>query len=322
MKNFILNVLILIAFSSPAFAQKGYLFIESVPDSAIVTIDGKFSERYFTPVLCTLSVGEHQIEIAKVYYETETIKVKIDPEAVTRRMVHFVKQDKFKVGKGQDMMVEGKYGQLTIISYPYGARVIADGEELTMTAPVTLSNLTAGKHRYSLIYKYTRYDTTIIVTGDEPQTATIDFRALKDDEKYYAAPQVLTKVVIVVPGCEYQTDEPTGKLLIQGVDAELKISTGDTGIALTHKELAEHRDNNKELSLPKTELTYFFEPYIDSTVQFDISTFASKKKKHELRESLTPKHKHFHVPASFNSGKEVNVRIFIEDDGDIVFRYW
>ena len=315
--------------SSPAFAQKGYLFIESAPDSAVVTIDGIQSAKYYTPVLCTLSVGEHTVEISKRFYEAEIFKVKIEREAVVRKRVDFVKQDKFKLTKPTGMTVEGKYGQLTIITNPHGAEVLADGEKLSMTTPVTLSNVTAGPHRYSIIYHYIQYDTTIIVTGDYPQTAVIDLRHFEGKEMYSIMPRVQTKVVIVVPGCDYKLDEATGLLSIKGVDVEINIRTGDTSLTLTHKELADLgvtlRAPTKavliESRLPKTEFTYIFEPYLDSKLQFEISTYTSKKK-YQLKDTITPLSKFHTFPASLNSGKDINVRIYIEDDGVVVFRYW
>ena len=327
-----------ILFSSPAFAQKGYLFIESTPDSGVVIIDGRVTDRYYTPVLCTLSVGEHLIEITRNFYETQSFKVTIDPEAVTRKRVDFVRQDKFKVTKPTGMTVEGKYGQLTIITNPHGAEVLADGEKLTMTTPVTLSHVPAGPHRYSIVYNYIQYDTTIIVTGDAPQTAVIDLRHFEGKEIYSVMPHVQTKVVIVVPGCEYKLDD-SGELLIKGVDAEINIKTGDTSLTLTHRELADFpatpattlmtkkgadetsAAHESGVRLPKTEFTYIFEPYLDAKLQFETVTYASKKK-HQPRESIRPSIHYQNFPASLNSGKPVNVRIYIEDDGEIVFRYW
>ena len=325
--------------SSPALAQKGYLFIESAPDSAMVTIDGIQSVRYYTPVLCTMSVGEHTIEISKRFYESEIFKVKIEREAVVRKRVDFVRQEKFKVTKPSGMTVEGKYGQLTIITNPHGAEVLADGEKLSTTAPVTLSNVPAGPHRFSIIYHYIQYDTTIIVNGDFPQTAVIDLRHFEGKELYSIMPRVTTKVVIVVPGCEYKLND-SGALLIKGVDAEINIKTGDTSLTLTHKELADFPPSpatvvmtengapplsgaahESEVRLPKTEFTYIFEPYLDAKLQFDISTFTSKKK-YQPKGSLVTQHYYHNFPASLNSGKDINVRIYIEDNGVVVFRYW
>jgi len=343
-----------LVFASPALAQKGYLFVESVPDSAVVIIDGSHLQKYFTPVLCTLSIGEHSIEITKRFYESEMFKVKIESEAVVRKRVDFVRQEKFKVTKPTGMTVEGKYGQLTIITNPHGAEVLADGEKLSLTTPVTLSNVPAGLHRFAIVYHYIQYDTTIIVTGDDPQTAVIDLRHFEGKESYSIMPRVTTKVVIVVPGCDYRLND-SGALLIKGVDAEINIRTGDTSLMLTHKELADFpatptnsimnekgadpstlrlrsgqasagqartsAAHKPGVRLPKTEFTYIFEPYLDAKLQFDINTYTSKKK-HQPKVELKPQSYYHNFPASLNSGKTINVRIYIEDDGEIVFRYW
>jgi hypothetical protein len=216
---------------------------------------------------------------------------------------------------------------LTIITNPHGAEVIADGEKLAMTTPLTMSGVTAGPHKYSVVYHYIQYDTTIIVTGDEPQTATIDLKNLEGDESYSIMPRVQTKVVIVVPGCEYKLDD-SGNLLIKGVDAKINIRTGDTSLTLTHKELADFpasvesiEEKKSEAKLPKTEYTYFFEPYLDGRLQFETITRASKKKFQPLDAIETTTH-YQKFPASLNTGKPINVRIYIENDGEIVFRFW
>jgi hypothetical protein len=313
--------------TSSAFAQKGYLFIESSPDSGVVTIDGNMTERYYTPVLCTLAVGEHSIEITRHFYGAQNFKVTIEPETVVRKRVNFVRLDKFKVTKPTGMTVEGKYGQLTIITDPHGAEVIADGEKLAMTTPLTMSGVTAGLHKYSIVYHYIQYDTTIIVSGDAPQTATIDLKHLEGDDAYSIMPHVRTKVVIVVPGCEYKLDD-SGNVLIKGVDAKINIRTGDTSLTLTHKELADFpasieavEARKQGAKLPKTEYTYIFDPYLDARLQFETVTHASKKK-YQLIDEIKPSTHYQNFPASLNSGKPVNVRIYIEDDGEIVFRYW
>ncbi|MGH8014886.1 MAG: PEGA domain-containing protein [Candidatus Zixiibacteriota bacterium] len=321
-------LLLLVAFATSSFAQKGYLFIESSPDSGVVIIDGKITELYYTPVLCTLSVGEHSIEITRNFYETQMFKVVIEPEAVVRKRIDFVRQEKFKVSKPTGMSVEGKYGQLTIITNPHGAEVLADGDKINMTTPVTMSGISAGPHRYSIVHHYIQYDTTITITGDAPQTATINLKNLQGDDSYSIMPRVQTRVVIVVPGCEYKLDD-SGKLLIKGVDAKISIRTGDTSLTLTHKELADFpatpktplEATNNEARLPKTEYTYIFEPYLNARLQFETITYASKKK-FQLEDGIKPSTHYQKFPASLNSGKPVNVRIYIEDDGEVVFRYW
>lgn len=343
MSGVIYRTLFMFLFVVPSlFAQNGYLFIESSPDSGVVIIDGNMTERYYTPVLCTLSVGEHSIEITKNFYETQMFKVTIEPEMVVRKRIDFVRQEKFKVTKPTGMTVEGKYGQLTIITYPHGAEVLADGEKLSMTTPLTMSGVSAGPHRYSIVHNYTQYDTVIVVTGDAPQTATIDLKKLGGDESYSIMPRVQAKVVIVVPGCEYKLDD-SGKVLIKGVDAIIKIRTADTSVTLTHKELADFPSkpdltvgtdkqgadpleggsaaHKQEAKLPKTEFTYIFDPHLDSPLHFETVTHASKKKFQAIDE-IKPSTHFQKFSAALNSGKPVNVRIYIEDDGEIVFRYW
>jgi len=310
-------------------AEKGYIFIESSPDSGVVIIDGNISERYYTPVLCTLSVGEHTIEVTRNFYETQIFKVTIEPEAIERKRLELVRLEKFKLTKPKAMKFDGRYGQLTILTDPFGAEVIADGEKISKYTPITLYSVPVGEHKYSIVYHYLQYDTTIMITGNAPQTAVIDLKNLKGKELYSTMPHVKTKVVIVVPGCEYKLDD-SGNLLIKGVDAKINIRTGDTSLTLTHKELAEFPANHstelgvnekRETRLPKTEYTYFFDPFLDARLQFETVTYASKRK-YQSPDSIKPSTHYQTFPATLNSGNDINVRIYIEEDGQIVFRYW
>lgn len=328
-KSVFLFVSFLLLSISIVHAEKGYLYVTSTPDSATLIIDGLRSDRYFTPVLCTLSVGPHEITITKKYHTTQTFSVTVRPEAVTRQTFTFEEGVKETGRSSNSIIIPSKYGQLTFISEPLGALVIADGEELDVSTPTTLYDIPAGKHNYSIVYQFLKYDTTIEITGDSPQTAIVDFDKFVGDDIYSIMPHVKTKVVIVVPGCEYKLDDSTGQIMIKGVDAEIRIRTGDTSLTLTHKELADFPTTSGEnmaklvklTRLPQTEYTYIFEPYIDAQIKFDANSFTSKNK-------FVPKdsahvHTSYHqLPASLNSGNEINVRINIEAGGGIIVRYW
>lgn len=329
MKLILFEFVFAIVLTSTSFAEKGYFYITSTPDSATVIIDGAKYEPYFTPVLCTLAVGTHEISITKKYYTVQSFTVTIQPEVVTKQTVTFIQDPKNRGRLGESIGVPSKIGQLTLISNPLGAAVIADGEELGQVTPLTLYDIPAGKHRYSIEYRHLKFDTTIEITGDAPQTAMVDFNKFKGEDIYSIMPQVTAKVVIVVPGCEYKLDETSGALLIKGVDAEINIRTGDTSLTLTHKELADFpassssslTENKKEKRLPQTEYTYIFEPYMDAKLRFDVTTFTNGRKSIP-RDSAQVQTYYHNLPASLNSGEEVNVRIYIEEDGDILFRYW
>jgi hypothetical protein len=60
---------------------------------------------------------------------------------------------------------------------------------------------------------------------------------------------------------------------------------------------------------------------LDSPLQFETVTHASKKK-FQMIDEIKPSTHYQKFPAALNSGKPVNVRIYIEDDGEILFRYW
>ena len=165
---------VMLFFSSLCTAETGYLFIESAPEQAEIIIDGKEYYRYFTPVLCTLSVGEHKVTVTKPYYQPETFSVTVTAETVTRKLVHFVLEEVSTPSERDAVIVKKKIGQLTILTNPFGATVLSNDKNFKVTTPITLTNITAGKHSYSIIYNDTKVDTTIIISGDSPQTLSLD----------------------------------------------------------------------------------------------------------------------------------------------------
>jgi len=313
---------LLLFFASPVIAETGYLFIESVPEKAEIIIDGKEYYRYFTPVLCTLAVGEHKVTVTKPYYQPETFSVTVDAETVTRKLVHFVLEDVATPSNRDEVIVKIKLGQLTILTNPFGAIILSEDKNFKATTPITLTSVTAGKHSYSIIYNDIKVDTTIFISGDSPQTLSLDLHRYFGKEKYSNVPHIKMKVVMKLPGCEYEIAGDNKTMLIKGVDAEIHISTGDTSLALTHHELADYDEKKQELKMKQSEFTYFFEPYLHSELRFDVISFANQKGMMLPHTSAVKSTVHYNLPASLNDGEEINVRILIEEDGDIIFRYW
>jgi len=313
----------LILFSSSlCIADTGYLFIESVPERAEIIIDGKEYYRYFTPVLCTLSVGEHNVTVTKPYYQPETFSVTVTAETVTRKLVHFVLEDVATPSKKDAVIVKKKIGQLTILTNPFGATVLSEDKNFKATTPITLTNVSAGKHNYSIIYKDIKVDTTIIISGDSPQTLSLDLHRYFGKNEYSNVPHIKMKVVMNLPGCEYEIAGDNKTMLIKGVDAEIYISTGDTSLTLTHNELANFDKDKQGGTMKKSEFTYLFEPYLHSELRFDVISFANQKGMMLPHTSAEKSIVYYKFPASLNNGGEINVRILIEEDGDIIFRYW
>ncbi len=313
----------LILFSSTlCIAETGYLFIESVPEKAEIIIDGKEYYRYITPVLCTLSVGTHNVTVSKPYYQPETFSVTVTAETVTRKLVHFVLEDVATPSKRDAVIVKKKIGRLTILTNPFGATVLSEDKNFKVTTPITLTSVTAGKHNYSIIYNDIKVDTTIIISGDSPQTLSLDLHRYFGKDEYSNVPHIKMRVVMKLPGCEYQIAGDNKTMLIKGVDAEIHISTGDTSLALTHRELADFDKDKQGGTMKKTEFTYLFEPYLHSELRFNVISFANQKGMMLPHTSAEKATVHYSFPASLNNGEEINVRILIEEDGDIIFRYW
>lgn len=322
LKSSIAMVLLLLFFASSVIAETGYLFIESTPEKAEIIIDGKEYYRYFTPVLCTLVVGEHKVTVTKPYYQPETFSVTVTAETVTRKLVHFVLEDVATPSKRDAVIVKKKIGQLTILTNPFGATVLSEDKDFKVITPITLTNVTAGKHNYSIIYNDIKVDTTIIISGDSPQTLSLDLHRYFGKDEYSNVPHIKMKVVMKLPGCEYQIAGDNKTMLIKGVDAEIHISTGDTSLALTHHELADYDEKKQEFKMKKSEFTYLFEPYLYSELRIDVISFANQTEMMLPHTSAEKSTVHYSFPASLNNGEEINVRILIEEDGDIIFRYW
>jgi hypothetical protein len=327
----ILSLTMVILAAANAAASKGYLFIESQPPGAIVTFDGAKAPIYTAPVLCTLSVGEHSVSITRPYYKKKIIKVVIEPEKVTRRRVRFFEGKEYRAEPIADVGVYGKHGQLSIITYPPGATVHADGLKLDIATPLTLSSVPAGTRSFSIQYGNIRVDTLLLISGDKPQTLQLDLTSLSEGPSVAFTRSVM-KVVMELPGCRYQYPDSISQdsetFLFRGVDPVLRIWTGDTGVALTHLELAEEIYSTDQSgrttakSMPPLELTYIFRPMVDSSVTFDLWTFASTGEDFVSTDDVQPNRTSKIIPASFNSGEEINVNIRIDPDGVIHFRYW
>jgi hypothetical protein len=246
----------------------------------------------------------------------------VNAATVTRKFVHFVLDDVATPRKDKAVIVKKKVGQLTILTNPIGATILTDDSSFKATTPITLTAVTAGPRSYSIIYNDIRVDTTITISGDAPQTMSLDLHRYFGKQEYSNVPHVSMKVVMELPGCEYEIAGDNKTMLIKGVDAEIRISTGDTSLSLTHLELADYSEKKNKLRMQKSELTYLFEPYLHADLKFDVITFANEEKMMLPHTSAKKSTTHRNFPASLNNGEEINVRILIEEDGDIIFRYW
>ena len=122
---------------------------------------------------------------------------------------------------------------------PSRTPLIIDDKNFKATTPINFTGVSAGKNSYSIIYNDIKVDTTIIISGVSPQTLCLDLHRYFGKDEYSNVPHIKMKVVMKLPGCEYQMAGDNKTVLIKGVDAEIRISTGDTALTLTHFELAD-----------------------------------------------------------------------------------
>ncbi len=315
---------------TPTLASVGYLYVESDPPLATVEIDGDPTSACETPATFTLAPGLHKLTIRKMYYKAKTVTIQIEADQVLRKTIQFKAPDKSSAEPAEGISVHRQYGNLTVITDRPGAWVYVDDKKYTVPTPVTLNDLTAGDHairvaqngRVSIRSVEILPDTTVVLQADvedfEPQAEAI------------AEEFAIAETRIELSSCQYRRDTSLGgqrTIAIHGVDPHIQIVAGDRALRLSHHPLAEafvvynHRGEVIEKELRDTTLSHTLACPIDEEFRFDVVVYASPDR-WSWRTTLTPTRKSYRVPANFNNGEPVNVRIRVDRDGTVVFRYW
>lgn len=319
-------------------AEKGYLFIESIPAGADIVLDGQASTFRTTPALCTLSVGKHTFTIYKQYYESKSIEVEIHSERVERRKIHFVRLNKIGSVPVEDVTVYGDFGQLTIITDLPGATVYIDSVKVKTETPVTLNSISTGPHNLRLVYDQLVFDTLLIVPQTSPITLFLELGKLPAKEtnvssERASSERVRVRVVLLPSRCEYSwkyKGDEIKSFKIKGVDPLLTIEFGEKTWELTHDDIGLTniiRDDQGRMTsalLVDSNMEFNFLTTILPTamIEIDLSLLVSEGSKRSKEDDCRHILKKYSIPAGLNNGGDVNIRLRIEPDGEVIMRYW
>lgn len=120
-------------------------------------------------------------------------------------------------------------------------------------------------------------------------------------------------------------DTATG---LRGVDPNIRIITPDTVIVVSHRPAVDlgfarlPMGHDLDFQMPSMVVSRFPMCPEDGVIRFEIEAFVNQSEEFYNFLELEPIYKQFRVPADFNGGADINVRIQIDPDGEIHFRYW
>lgn len=314
-------------------AEVGYLFVDSEPRGATITIDASPALQFEAPVLCTLSVGHHKVAVSKPYYKPKTFEIVIEPDRVSRKVVTFLRSDMIEEGGQEDIVLYSEFGELTVLTDVSGATVFIDSVQMKTPAPVTLKKIAAGNHLVSLVRGEMSYDTTVIVPVGRPVVVSIPLASLADGSgAVLPGGPVEIRLRVDLPGCGYlrgdERLELKSNMTISGVDPKVRLEIGDSTIELSHQNLATKGIRRNSLgdiiakAMPDTTMEWtLVMPWAD-TIAADIVTYTWAGERHFSRDRLVGKKRHYDIPGDLNRGRPINVHLIIDDEGRIMFKYW
>jgi hypothetical protein len=133
MKRTLQLLLTALVFLAPARAEEpmGVLVIEANVENATVFLNNKPLGK--TPLRQEVAVGAHNLRVSARHFDPWVSKIRIDSGKVTKKTVEL-----FEGGGSVEFIVE-----------PAGAEVFIDGKRAG-TAPIRLTDLPVGQHRYVL----------------------------------------------------------------------------------------------------------------------------------------------------------------------------
>jgi len=155
----------------------------------------------------------------------------------------------------------------------------------------------------------------------------VSVAALHEDDE-----TVNANLTIELPGCKYERDDgrPWGgsNMKIKGVDSYIQIVAGDTTHVLSHVQLAQagvlhdYRGYIAEKKTRDTILTYRLTSSPAGEFRFGVRLYVNQGPSFKNRDNIESIDKDYVVPADLNAGEPIEIRMRIEADGVVVFRYW
>ncbi len=215
------------AADSRADSDVGYLFVESEPKHARIVIDGDDRMIVLAPLLCTLSVGPHELTVYSEDHQPSTLGIYITSGKILRKKIRFdgsrVVEQSF-VGSSEMYTVNGN---LSIVTDIFGGVIYLDSLRMNVTVPATLRSIPAGVHHVRIEHSGLGFDTTVTIRAGVTETLQLSLLQLWElpplevmpplekapsppVEEAAPPPRELVTVVInmELPGCRYLRAQP------------------------------------------------------------------------------------------------------------------
>ncbi|HSG71817.1 MAG TPA: PEGA domain-containing protein, partial [Planctomycetaceae bacterium] len=227
--------------------------------------------------------------------------------------------------------LKSRYGRLTIITTPPNAKIFIDGKPVKEVTPATLERFEVGRREVRLELDKLLYVDTVLILPD----TTITIQLSRDDlmaadRARRANLRVPINIVIEFPGCIYRWEKKdTKRPEIDGVDPIIEIDGAIGGrVVLNHESLpSTNKKYDRDLRLehkemPDTSYVLTLKAGLEQKLKFKVDLTLDQRSWFLKRTRPHSVHKKYSVPADFNAGRVVNVRITILGDGEVLFRYF
>jgi hypothetical protein len=180
-------------------------------------IDGDDKLIVLAPLLCTLSVGPHELTVYSEDHQPSTLGIYITSGKILRKKIRFdgsrVIEQSF-VGSSEMYTVNGN---LSIVTDIFGGVIFLDSLRMNVTVPATLRSIPAGVHHVRIEHSGLGFDTTVTIRPGVTETLQLSLLQLWElppleempllpaIEKVAPPPPKLVTVVVnlELPGCRY-----------------------------------------------------------------------------------------------------------------------
>lgn len=309
----------------------GYLFCVSNPSGAIVSFDNIDSVSFETPFMRTLDVGEHRAMLTLPGYTRKRVTFRIGANEVTRLDVDFTDDDKTPTTTDVLGPIEWETGKLTVLS-DRQAVIFLDDEKQAVTAPTTLEKIKMGKHQIVLEHNGERFSVPLMIKGGQVNKVEVLFdSSVSPRGILWPRPVVTVHLTLELPRCDYRVEEnnprPDSTSHFRGVDNQIQIHGLEQAITIASTSFlkpAHFKDKELQglITGGDTTVVRKLEVPIDSLVKFEFNIFPNPVGKFRNRREVTEILKRHRLAANFNNGRDVYVKVQIQPDGDLIFRYW
>jgi len=344
--------------------ESGYLYLETDPPGARVTIDGDKDNELLAPVLCTLSVGTHRLALYIERYQPNFLDVVITPGEVLRKRIRFVASVEIEDEPDSSAVLLNTPGELTIVTDVFGGTIYVDSVKIATPAPLTIPSLPAGTHQIRIEQSGLAFDTSVVIRPGRTTVLQLHLLQLWEMSPLDAKAKSVTVITeIQFPACRYfraapkagestmdsaQSDEGAlGNVELysmsrryrvplwedtavgmRGVDPTVRIITSDGVEVVSRRGTVDTafarlpQSHDLDVALPVATVERYSLCRRDSKVRYEIELFVNQGRHFTTFFDMETHRRQFYVEADLNEGGDVHVRIIIDPDGEVHFRYW